>query len=159
MGSGLTMYRTLEGSHVDVSVNVATAERGLSILLAACERAVEEISATVPAAQLRALLIIGQAGSMNLNRLARALDSTPSATSRLTDRMQAAGLLTRDRAAASRREIVLLPTESGRRLAEWVRVQRLTALRQVLADMSPAARDALTHGLAELAKGAVLPGA
>ena len=36
-------------------------------------------------------------------------------------RMQAAGLLTRDRAAASRREILLVPTESGRRLADWVR--------------------------------------
>src|SRR5215472_3905178 len=155
MSDGMRMMRASEGSHVDV----ATAERGLAVLLAACDRAVEEIGASVPPAQLRALLIIGQAGSMNLNRLAYALDSTASATSRLTDRMQMAGLLTRDRAAASRREIVLLPTESGRRLAEWVRVQRLTALRQVLADMSPAARDALTHGLAELAKGAVLPGA
>src|SRR5262249_15542083 len=111
------MVWALEGSHVDVNADVATAERGLTILLAACERAVEEISSTVPAAQLRALLIIGQAGSMNLNRLARALDSPPSATSRLTDRMQVAGLLTRDRATASRREIVLLPTESGRQLA------------------------------------------
>ena len=140
-------------------MDVAAAERGLAVLLAACDRAVEEIGSTVPPAQLRALLIIGQIGSVNLNRLAQALDSTPSATSRLTDRMQLAGLLTRDRAAASRREIVLLPTESGRRLAEWVRVQRRTALSQVLAEMSPAAREALAHGLAELADGAVLPGA
>lgn len=145
------MGRALEGSHVDVSVNVATAERGLTVLLAACERAVEEISATIPAAQLRALLIIGQEGSMNLNRLARALDSTPSATSRLTDRMQTAGLLTRDRATASRREIMLVPTESGRQLAEWVRIQRRAALTQVLDAMNPAARQALALGLTELA--------
>lgn len=150
------MYRTLEGSHVDVSVDVATAERGLSALLAACERAVEEISATVPAAQLRALLIIGQAGSMNLNRLARALDSTASATSRLTDRMQAAGLLTRDRAILSRREIVLVPTESGKQLADWVRIQRRAALTQVLDAMDPAARQALAFGLTELAKSIAL---
>lgn len=145
------MDRALEGSHVDVSVNVATAERGLAVLLAACERAVEEISATVPAAQLRALLIIGQAGSMNLNRLAQALDSTPSATSRLTDRMQTAGLLTRDRAIASRREIMLVPTEQGRQLADWVRAQRHAALTQVLNAMNPAARQALVLGLTELA--------
>jgi len=143
------MMRASEGSHVDV----ATAERGLAVLLAACDRAVEEIGASVPPAQLRALLIIGQAGSMNLNRLAYALDSTASATSRLTDRMQMAGLLTRDRAAASRREIVLLPTESGRRLADWVQAQRREALSQVLAAMSPAARDALAHGLTALADG------
>jgi DNA-binding MarR family transcriptional regulator len=137
---------------VDINVNVATAERGLAVLLAVCERAVEEISATVPAAQLRALLIIGQEGGMNLNRLARALDSTPSATSRLTDRMQMAGLLTRDRATASRREIVLVPTESGRQLADFVRLQRRTALTQVLDTMSPAAREALALGLTELAE-------
>jgi len=64
--------------------------------------------------------------------------------------MQAAGLLTRDRAAASRREIVLLPTESGRRLANWVRIQRRTALSQVLGSMSPGSREALAHGLTEL---------
>jgi len=138
-------------------VDVVAAERGLAVLLEACDRAVEEIGSVVPPAQLRALLIIGQTetGSMNLNRLARALDSTPSATSRLTDRMQAAGLLTRDRAAASRREIVLLPTESGRRLANWVRIQRRTALSQVLGSMSPGSREALAHGLTELGEDGV----
>jgi DNA-binding MarR family transcriptional regulator len=135
-------------------VDVAAAERGLAVLLEACDRAVEEIGAAVPPAQLRALLIIGQAGGMNLNRLAQALDSTPSATSRLTDRMQAAGLLTRGRAAASRREIVLLATESGRRLADWVTAQRRSALSQVLDTLSPEAREALAYGLTELAPGA-----
>lgn len=137
-----------QSSHVDV----AAAERGLAVLLEAVDRAVEEIGSAVPPAQLRALLIIGQTGSMNLNRLARALDSTASATSRLTDRMQASGLLTRDRAAASRREIVLLPTESGRRLADWVRAQRQSALAQVLNKLSPEARETLAQGLTDLAR-------
>lgn len=144
------MGRALESSLVNV--DVATAERGLTVLLAACERAVEEF-ATVPAAQLRALLIIGQAGSMNLNRLANALASTPSATSRLVERMEGAGLLTRDRATASRREIVLLPTEHGKQLADRVRVQRRAVLTQVLDAMHPAAREALAAGLTELANG------
>jgi DNA-binding MarR family transcriptional regulator len=134
-------------------VDVVAAERGLAVLLEACDRAVEEIGSTVPPAQLRALLIISHAGSLNLNQLARALDSTPSATSRLTDRMQAAGLLSRDRAAASRREIVLIPTESGRRMADWVQVQRRSALTQVLGSMSPRARESLAQGLTELANG------
>ena len=143
------MARAPDNSYMDV----AAAERGLAVLLAACDRAVEEIGSAIPPAQLRALLIIGQEGSMNLNRLARALDSTPSATSRLTDRMQMGGLLSRDRAAASRREIVLVPTESGLQLAEWVRTQRRAALGEVLATMSPDAREALAHGLSELADG------
>jgi len=132
-------------------VEAGSAETGLTVLLEACDRAVEEIGAGVPPAQLRALLIIGRAGSLNLNRLARALGSSASATSRLADRMQAAGLLTRDRAAASRREIVLLPTESGRQLAAWVSRQRSAALGQLLESMSPVGREGLARALAELA--------
>jgi len=137
-------------------LDVSSAEAGLTELLEVCERAVEEIGSTVPPAQLRALLIIGRAGSLNLNRLARALGSSASATSRLTDRMETAGLLTRDRAAASRREIVLLPTEAGRRLAEWMRSQRRAALTEVLGRMTEEGREALTRGLSELIGGADL---
>jgi DNA-binding MarR family transcriptional regulator len=135
----------------DGEVDVGSAEAGLTVLLEACERAVEELGSAVPPAQMRALLIIGGSGGLNLSRLAGALGASASAASRLCDRMVAAGLLTRDRASASRREIVLVPTESGRRLAEWVRGRRRAALGEVLAAMSPDGREALAHGLAELA--------
>ena len=147
------MNRAAGSSQVDAG----SAEAGLSVLLEACERAVEEVGQAIPPAQLRALLIIGRAGSMNLNRLATALDSSASATSRLIDRMQAAGLLTRGRAVVSRREIVLLPTESGRRLAQWVRGQRCAALQQVLDSMSLDGRAALGRGLDELAAARAAP--
>jgi DNA-binding MarR family transcriptional regulator len=65
--------------------------------------------------------------------------------------MEVAGLLTRDRAVGSRREIVLLLTESGRRLAAWVRDQRRAALAEVLQAMTPEGRNALIRGLGELA--------
>jgi DNA-binding MarR family transcriptional regulator len=65
--------------------------------------------------------------------------------------MQAAGLVSRDRAVVSRREIVVVPTESGRRLAEWVRGRRGAALGGLLAGMSAAGREALARGLGELA--------
>jgi DNA-binding MarR family transcriptional regulator len=131
--------------------DVGSAEAGLTTLIETCEKAIEEIGPAVPPAQLRALLIVGRAGSLNLARLARALGSSASATSRLIDRMEAAGLLRRDRATASRREIILLPTEAGRRLSEWVKGQRGSALRKTLATMSPDGREALSRGLAELA--------
>jgi DNA-binding MarR family transcriptional regulator len=127
------------------------AERGLTALVEAAERAVEKIGSAVPPAQLRALLIIDRAGNLNLNRLAALVGASASATSRLCDRMEVAGLLTRDRAVGSRREIVLLLTESGRRLATWVRDQRRTALAELLRAMSPAGREALVRGLGELA--------
>ena len=124
----------------DGEVDVSSAEAGLAVLLEACERSLEEVGAAVPPAQMRALLIIESAGSLNLSRLATALGASASAASRLVDRMQLADLLTRDRAAASRREIVLVPTESGRRLAEWVRGRRRAALGELLQAMTPDGR-------------------
>ena len=135
---------------LDDQLALASAEAGLSVLLEACERAVEEVGSTVPPVQLRALLVIEGAGSLNLNRLARLLGASPSAASRLCDRMQAAGLVSRDRAILSRREIVLVPTESGRRLAEWVRGRRQAALEGLLNSMSPEGRQELARGLTEL---------
>jgi DNA-binding MarR family transcriptional regulator len=135
----------------DGQLDADAAETGLSVLIEASEKAVEELGSDFPPAQIRALLTIDRAGSLNLSRLAAALGASASAASRLCDRMQAKGLLTRDRAAASRREIVLLPTESGRRLAEWVRSRRRAALGEVMRTMSPDGREALARGLKELA--------
>jgi DNA-binding MarR family transcriptional regulator len=126
-------------------------ERGLTVLLNACERAVEGIGSSVPSVQLRALLIIDRMGSLNLNQLASGLGASASASSRLCDRMAAAGLLTRERASGSRREIVLVLTESGRRLARWVREQRRAALDELLQAMGADGREALVRGLQELA--------
>jgi DNA-binding MarR family transcriptional regulator len=142
----------------DGEVDVSSAEAGLAVLLEACERSLEEMGAAVPPAQMRALLIIESAGSLNLSRLALALGASASAASRLVDRMQLAELLTRDRAAASRREIVLVPTESGRRLAEWIRGRRRAALGEVMQAMTPDGRAALARGLRELAIGGAAAG-
>ena len=139
-------------------LDVDSAESGLTVLLEACERAVEEIGPTVPPAQLRALLIIDRGGRLNLNRLAALLGASASAASRLLDRMQAAGLVTRDRAADSRREIVVVPTESGRRLAQWVRGRRRAALAMLMEGMSADGRQALALGLQERAVGGSAPG-
>lgn len=145
------MDRNTAGGPEIGDLDVGSAELGLAALLEACDRALEEVGATVPPAQLRALMVLGREGKLNLIGLARALNSSASATSRLIDRMEAAGLLTRSRAAGSRREIVLVPTASGQRLAEWVRGQRRDVLGHVLAAMSPDGREALARGLGELA--------
>ena len=46
---------------------------------------------------------------------------------------------------------MLLPTETGRKLADWVRSRRRAVLGDVLQAMSPGGRDALVRGLRELA--------
>ena len=134
-------------------LDVAAAELGFTALLETWESAVEELGCAVPAAQVRALLIVDRAGRLKLGRLAKALGASASATSRLCDRMEAAGLLTHERAAASRREIVVLATWAGRRLAGWVRARRRAALGHVLQSMSSDGREALARGLRELAGG------
>ena len=103
----------------------------------------------LPPAQVRALLAIDTADDLNVTRLARVLGVSPSATSRLCDRLMAAGLLARV-PAASRREILLRLTESGRRLATWIRDQRRAALAGVVETISPAGRADLARGLSDL---------
>jgi DNA-binding MarR family transcriptional regulator len=147
---GLDQARGASGNG---QLEVGSVEGGLNVLLEACERAVEGIGSSVPSVQLRALLIIDGAGALNLNQLARGLGASASASSRLCDRMAAAGLLSRERAAGSRREIVLVLTESGRRLAGWVREQRRGALDVLLAGMGAEGREALMRGLRELSPG------
>jgi DNA-binding MarR family transcriptional regulator len=147
------MERDMVRDSGDSQLDLASTEAGLTALFETWETAVEELGCAVPVAQVRALLIIDQAGGLNLDRLARTLGRSSSATSRLCDRMEAAGLLTRDRAAVSRREIMLLVTGSGGRLAHWVHSQRRAVVGQVLRSMSPAGREALARGLRELAAG------
>ena len=135
----------------DGHLDVAFAEMKLAALVETWENSVEELGCAVPAAQLRALLVVDREGRLNLARLARALGASPSATRRLCDRMTVAGLLAREPALASRRETVLHATESGRRLASWVRALRRDVLRRAVQPMSAAGRDGLARGLRELA--------
>jgi len=134
-------------------LDMASVEKGLAVLVEAYDNGLADLRFALPAVQIRALLIIERAGNMNLRQLAAELGASASAASRLCDRMEAADLLTRERAAASRREIDLVVTEVGRRLADWIRHQRCGVLDGVLQSMSPDGRRALARGLAELASG------
>ena len=133
-------------------LDVPAAEAGLTALLETCEDALEELACSVPASQVRALLAIDRAETLNVSRLARALGASESATTSLCDRMAAADLLARQK-AARHGEMVLLATDSGRRLAHWVRDRRRAVLRRALQSMTPDGRAALVRGLAEVATG------
>jgi DNA-binding MarR family transcriptional regulator len=126
------------------------AEAGLAVLLEAWQRAIEELGAMLPPAQVRALLVIDAADDLNITGLARTLGASPSATSRLCDRLVAAGLVARVPAVASRREILLQLTGSGQRLAAWIGDQRRRALTQVMEAISAGGRADLARGLSEL---------
>jgi DNA-binding MarR family transcriptional regulator len=140
---------TASSSPLELDGDLAVAEGALSALTEAWEVAVDEAGSMLPPAQLRAVLAIA-ATPLNLTALARQLRASVSAASRLCDRLQQAGLVTRDHAAPDRRGVQLSLTAAGARLAAWVREQRRATLAAILADMSPAARRALTGFLREL---------
>jgi DNA-binding MarR family transcriptional regulator len=129
---------------------LSQAEAGLGVFIEAWQRALEELGCLTPPAQLRALLVIDDAGQLNLTALAAELGTSPSAASKLCSRLESAGLVTREVATLSRREILLVLTRSGRELAGWVREQRQAVVTQTLAQLSPAGQQELARALAEL---------
>ncbi|MFI0203821.1 MULTISPECIES: MarR family winged helix-turn-helix transcriptional regulator [Streptomyces] len=96
------------------------------------ERAAQSAPPRLSALQLRALVGVRGSPGINLTRLSEEIAATAPATSRLCDRLEAAGLLRRDRADSDRREIVLTLTEHGRQAIDVLVVQRSRAIYEVL---------------------------
>ncbi|BCL21454.1 MarR family transcriptional regulator [Streptomyces tuirus] len=104
-------------------------------------------TAPASASQLRVLLILEHHEDINLRTLAGSLASTPPSTSRLCDRLQAAGFVEREVSEADRREVRLHLSGRGRAFLADLRVRREQALGAVLDQMPAAKRVALLQGL------------
>jgi DNA-binding MarR family transcriptional regulator len=105
--------------------------------------------------QLRVLVVVDRHAPLNLSALATRLELSIPSASRLVDRLVDAGLVTRETAAHSRREVALTLTTKGRRALTRLRRSREHAIRQVLDRMTPSDRAALAAGLAAFAQAAV----
>jgi DNA-binding MarR family transcriptional regulator len=137
--------------------DVTSIEAALTRVWARWERTIEQLGGTVPATQLRALLIIDDSGPLRPGQLAMALGTSLSGASRLSDRMTAAGLLGPELAAGSPLEITLAITEAGQRLASWIRDRRRAVLTHELESMSADGHQALARGLSELVGHQAMP--
>ncbi|GAB2581411.1 MarR family transcriptional regulator [Streptomyces capparidis] len=104
-------------------------------------------TAPASASQLRVLLTLEHHEGINLRTLADSLASTPPSTSRLCDRLQAAGLVERVVSPADRREVCLRLSSRGRAFLADLRTRRQRELRAVLDLMPAAKRTALLEGL------------
>lgn len=104
-------------------------------------------TAPTSASQLRVLHILEHHDGINLRTLAESLASTPPSTSRLCDRLVAAGFVERVVSAQDRREVRLHLSGRGRAFLADLRSRREKELRKVLADMPAAKRIALLEGL------------
>ena len=141
----------LEGSDGD-ELDMTQVEMGLAVLRKACDQAVEKLRGAVPGVQLRALLIFDDAGgSLDTRQLAARLTTSMAAADHVCDRMQEAGLVTVEDIATSRGAPCWVLTDSGTRLARWIKDRQRMALSKVVYSIRPDARDALIHGLRELA--------
>ncbi|MFE2476143.1 MarR family transcriptional regulator [Streptomyces sp. NPDC059389] len=140
-----------EGPLYETAREVADAAGALTD---ACEQASQSASPRLSALQLRALTAVRGSPGINLTRLAEEVGAAAPATSRLCDRLEAAGLLRRSRADDDRREIVLTVTQSGREILEIVADRRTKAVHEILKRLSPRQRQDLLHGLQAFADAA-----
>lgn len=108
----------------------------------------------IPPSQLRVLTVLGRQGQMNLTALARELGAIPSSASRLCDRLEAAGLLTREVSAGSRREVTLSVSREGLRRLEGFATARRDDFARVLELMTPDAQASLIDGLQQFGEAA-----
>lgn len=102
--------------------------------------------------QVRALALVRRAPGVNLTRLAEEVGAGPPATSRLCDRLEAAGLLKRRRSEGNRREIGLTLTRHGLETLDHLQELRAEALDQVSSRMPSDQRRNLVDGLRAFAK-------
>jgi DNA-binding MarR family transcriptional regulator len=132
----------------------AEVEAAAEALVGIWSHVADSLDVRISPTQLRALTAVGRCGELNLSQLAEALGALPSSASRLCDRLEAAGVLTRDTGRASRRAVSLRLTADGEALLEQARRRRQEQIAQVLDVMPPAGRTELADGLAAFQRAA-----
>ncbi len=104
----------------------------------------------VSASQLRVLWALERAPGLSLHELGDAVDSAPSALSRLCARLEAMGFVRRRPSAQSGREIELHLTRHATAYLQERRERRERALKQMLDSMPAEQTKLLAEGLAAL---------
>lgn len=82
-------------------------------------------------------------GPRSPNELARLLGLTPSTVTSLLDRLESAGLATRERHATDRRKSVVKLTAAGQQIVAWSQQRLARALGQVADAYGPLAADVM----------------
>jgi DNA-binding MarR family transcriptional regulator len=133
---------------VAAEMAAAEVEAAAEALVGIWSHVAESLDVRISPTQLRALTAVGRHGELNLSQLAEALGALPSSASRLCDRLEAAGLLTRDSGRASRRAVSLRLTSHGKALLDEAQQRRREQIADVLDAMTLAERTKLATGLA-----------
>lgn len=124
------------------------ASRGLVALAA---RSLEAIEPDVTLSQFRMLVVLATAGPQTLRSLADDIGASPSSASRICDRLEQKGLLTRTMATRSRRELDVAITDEGSSIVDRVSAERRAELTRILGEVPDRRRAAMLRSIAELA--------
>ncbi|GAA4629649.1 MarR family transcriptional regulator [Actinoallomurus vinaceus] len=127
-----------------VTSAVSTASR---LLVAISARSLASVGERVTLPQFRLLVVLATHEETKLVTLAEDLAVNPSTAMRMVERLVAAGLVSRRTNPASRREVLLRPTESGRRLVEEVTARRREEIAAIVAAMPADHRAGLVDAL------------
>jgi DNA-binding MarR family transcriptional regulator len=118
-------------------------------------RAADELG-QVSVVQLRALTMLRQLQPASLVQLAEGIGVTPSTTSRLVDRLVAAGFVERRTSPESRRQIELRLSPDGEATLDRYDALRLSGMAEALEQLPEGRREVVLDALAEF--GAALCG-
>lgn len=135
--------RSERGSRPPFADRLELALRGLLELSVGVLSVMEE---NVSPSHLRALQSLEHLGGAKVTALGEALGVPPSTASRISDRLTAAGLITREVAPDNRRATWLDLTPAGRSVLSDLAAARARALERVTEAMRPEERDALLLG-------------
>ncbi|MGY0020924.1 MarR family winged helix-turn-helix transcriptional regulator [Streptomyces sp. cg35] len=139
----------LQDARPDLTAETVEAVEALVSLWA---RASRTVTPQLSVLQLQALLVAREVPRINLSALAEEVGAAPSAASRLCNRLEAAGLLRREPATTSRREIQLVLTRQGNDILDTLSARRARMFGDVLSRMPAASRQELLTGLRAFAE-------
>ncbi|RBY93574.1 hypothetical protein DQ237_17485 [Blastococcus sp. TF02-8] len=118
----------------------------LRLAMGVSMEAADEIG-TVSAVQLRAVTLLHQQPGVNLGELARGMGVSVSVTSRLVDRLVAAGLVDKRTSTTSGRELSLWLSDLGEATLDRYDDLRLSRIRSVIANLPAERADAVASAL------------
>jgi DNA-binding MarR family transcriptional regulator len=140
-------------THDDVVDSVLGASRALvGVAARSLAAAEEEEEVTLP--QYRALVLLASRGSQRVLDLAEALAVNQSTATRMCDRLDRKGLITRERPEDNRRTVIVTISPAGRELVGAVTRRRRTEIRAILRKMPAPAQAALVPALRAFADAA-----
>lgn len=137
--------------HDEIVDSVLRASRAL-VAVAARSLAAAEDEVTLP--QYRVLVLLASRGAQRALDLADQLAVTQSTVTRMCDRLERKGLITRDRPRDNRRVVITTITARGQQLVDAVTRRRRTEIRAILRRMTEDDRAALVPVLRSFADAA-----